>query len=138
MRHLNPTGTLIPRQAWKGVTVRIVDGEHLTLAIAELEPGVVVPRHVHVNEQLGTVIEGSAVFVTDDETVELGEGGTYRLLSNVPHQVEAGPHGAVFVECFSPVRADWAQLLDLPGAELRWPASGAADPVAPVAWTFDR
>ena len=132
MYQLHQTETLVPKIAWPGVTVRLVHGERLTMVIAELEPGTIVPRHVHENEQVGTVICGSARFTTDTETQELRPGGIYRLLSRVPHKVECGPHGAVFVECFSPVRADWARLVTVPEAVLRWPGAGDEDLLEPA------
>jgi quercetin dioxygenase-like cupin family protein len=45
-----------------------------------------------------------------DETRDLAPGDTWRILSNVPHEVTAGPEGALAIECFTPVRADWAAL----------------------------
>lgn len=121
MQQLNEAGTLVPRQVWDGVTVRFIAGDRMTLAIAELAPNAVVPRHVHENEQLGVVIQGSARFITDTDSRELRAGATYRLLSNVPHQVEAGPEGAVSIECFAPIRSDWELLASVPEAALRWP-----------------
>lgn len=114
-------GSISPVKAWDGVTVRVVHGELASLAIAELAPGVVVPEHHHENEQIGVVLEGSASFIAEGETVELTAGGTYRLLANVPHEVRVGKDGAVFVECFSPAREDWKTLPLAEDAELRWP-----------------
>lgn len=125
MADLNPARTQPVVQVWDGVTVRIVRGERMTLAIAELAPGVRVPEHRHPNEQLGVVLQGSARFITDRESLELSEGGTYRLLADVPHRVEVGPAGATFVECFAPGRADWDDLQPAAGvdaAATRWPA----------------
>jgi quercetin dioxygenase-like cupin family protein len=122
MRILNGPDALTALQVWEGVTVRVINGEHVTMAIAELAPNIVVPRHQHVNEQIGTVVRGSARFVTDTEVQELGAGGTYRFLSDVAHQVEVGPEGAVLIECFHPQRADWADLPPATDPVMRWPA----------------
>lgn len=118
---LNSDGTA-PISVWQGVIVRAVHGERLTVAIAELEPDILVPEHRHENEQVGVVVSGSATFTTDDETLELHPGGTYRLGSDVPHEVKAGPKGAVFVECFAPGRTDWQELAPSPHAVTHWPA----------------
>jgi len=120
MRTLQENGTVTPLRVWDGVTVRVVHGDVLSMAVAELAPGIVVPEHRHVNEQIGVVIQGSALFTAEGKTVELGAGGTYRFLANVPHKVEAGPEGAVFVECFSPVREDW-KTLEPADSATRWP-----------------
>jgi quercetin dioxygenase-like cupin family protein len=100
---------------WDGVTVQAVEGNRMTLAVIELEPGSTVPEHRHDNEQLGVLIRGSMQFRVGDETRDLSPGDTWRILSSVPHAVTAGPQGALAVECFAPARSDWAALERLPG-----------------------
>ncbi len=101
-----------PLLAVWGETVRArrVQGERITLAVVELEPNAVVPEHRHDAEQMGLVMAGSILFTVDGETRNLGPGGTWRILSNLPHQVTAGPDGAVVIDVFSPVRSDWDRL----------------------------
>jgi len=100
---------------WDGVTAQAVEGERTTLAVIELEPQSAVPEHSHDNEQLGVLIRGSMRFRVGDEVRELGPGETWRILSHVPHEVTAGPDGALAVECFAPARDDWAGLDRLHG-----------------------
>lgn len=100
---------------WDGVTAQAVEGERTTLAVIELEPQSAVPEHSHDNEQLGVLIRGSMRFRVGEEVRELGPGGTWRILSHVPHEVTAGPDGALAVECFAPARDDWAGLDRLAG-----------------------
>jgi len=95
---------------WGGVTVQAVEGDRTTLAVVDLEPGANVPEHHHDNEQLGVLIRGAMHFRVGDETRDLAPGDTWRILSNVPHEVTAGPEGALAIECFTPVRGDWATL----------------------------
>jgi quercetin dioxygenase-like cupin family protein len=95
---------------WTGVTVQAVEGDRTTLAVVDLEPGANVPEHRHDNEQLGVLIRGAMHFRVGDETRDLSPGDTWRILSQVPHEVTAGPDGALAVECFTPVRGDWAAL----------------------------
>jgi len=95
---------------WDGITAQAVDGERTTLAIVDLEPGSAVPEHRHDNEQLGVLIRGSMRFRIGDETRDVGPGATWRIPSGVPHQVTAGPTGALAVECFTPARDDWSRL----------------------------
>jgi quercetin dioxygenase-like cupin family protein len=109
------------QQIWDGILGRSIHGERVTLSLLELEPNCVVPEHFHENEQLGIVVEGSLRFTIGDETQEVGPGGTWRILANVPHSVVTGPDGAVLVEVFSPVRDDWhAHALQEPRPP-RWP-----------------
>jgi unsaturated pyranuronate lyase len=100
---------------WDGVTAQAVEGERTTLAIVELEPSSTVPEHRHANEQLGVLVRGSMRFRIADETRELGPGDTWRIPGGVPHEVAAGPQGALAVECFTPARDDWAALERLAG-----------------------
>jgi quercetin dioxygenase-like cupin family protein len=108
-------GRLEHLRVWDGVTAQAVEGERTTLAVVDLEPGSSVPEHRHENEQLGILIRGSMRFRIDGETRDLMAGGTWRILGDVPHSVTAGPEGALAVECFTPARADWADLERLAG-----------------------
>jgi unsaturated pyranuronate lyase len=108
-------------QVWDGVVARTVHGERLSLAVVELEPNAVVPEHSHENEQLGLVLSGTASFRVGTETRELGPGGTWRIPSNTPHEVHTGPDGAVVVDVFAPVRADWDGLERLEPRAPVWP-----------------
>ena len=115
-------------QVWDGVVARRVDGEQLTLAVVELAPNAVVPEHRHANEQCGLVIEGEMHFRIEDEVRVLGPGGTWRIVGNVPHEVTAGPEGAVVVDVFAPVRTDWADK----------PAAGTPEEPAVLLWPRGR
>ncbi len=93
----------------------------MTLAVVELAPGAVVPEHRHEAEQLGMVIEGGVRFTLDGETRDLGPGGTWRILSNRPHEVVAGPDGATVIDVFNPVRSDWDAFELLEPVTPKWP-----------------
>ena len=108
------------------VRARRVQGERITLAVVELAPNAIVPGHQHENEQLGMVITGRVTFTIDDESRELGPGGTWRIPSNAPHNVVVGPEGAVCVDIFSPVREDWDALPQSPASPPVWPVSGSS------------
>ena len=104
------TGSLEHIRIWGGVNVQAVEGDRSTLAIVDLEPGATVPEHRHDNEQLGLLIRGAMRFRVGDETRDLAPGDTWRILSNTPHEVTAGPEGALAVESFAPARSDWGAL----------------------------
>ena len=105
----------------EAVRARRVQGERITLAVVELAPNASVPEHRHAAEQMGMVITGEVRFILDGETRVLGPGGTWRILSDRPHQVTAGPDGAVVIDVFTPVRADWDELPVIEGTAPRWP-----------------
>jgi quercetin dioxygenase-like cupin family protein len=77
------------------VIARRMEGQRITMAVFELQPGAVVPEHEHPAEQIGLCIRGSITFTIGDETRTLGPGGTWYVPSGVPHRAEAGPAGAV-------------------------------------------
>ena len=112
---------LQPFSVWgTDVRARKLEGELVTLAVVELAPGAVVPEHRHRNEQLGMCLRGSVTFTLDGQTRVLGPGGTWRIRSERPHRVVAGPDGAEVIDVFSPTRDDW----DFPLEERttpRWP-----------------
>jgi quercetin dioxygenase-like cupin family protein len=101
-----------------------VEGERITLAIVELAAGAVIPEHRHAAEQLGILVSGSLTWDLDGEVREIGPGGTWRITSDRPHSVRAGPGGAVAIDVFTPVRSDWETLPIALPTEPAWPTSG--------------
>jgi len=107
----------------EAVRARVIVGDQASLAVIELAPGAIVPEHHHAHEQLGICLEGSITFTIDGHRRLLGPGGTWRIPSNVPHDAVAGPEGAVVIDVFSPVRADWGALPRSSPRPPRWPTS---------------
>jgi len=124
MANLVDLESIAPFDVWgDAVRARRVQGDKVTLAIVELAPNAVVPEHRHPNEQLGMVIQGSVTFTLDGETRDLAPGGTWRILADRPHVVQAGPEGAVVIDVFSPIRTDWDQFEPLEPRAPVWPPS---------------
>lgn len=123
MSHFEDIADLPLLRVWgETVHARRVQGERITLAVVELAPDAVVPEHRHAAEQLGMVIKGRMHFTVDGETRDLGPGGAWRILGDRPHDVVAGPEGAVVIDVFTPVRSDWDEkpVVD-PAPAPRWP-----------------
>jgi quercetin dioxygenase-like cupin family protein len=110
-----------PHAIREGLTARTVEGERITMAVVDLEPGAVLPEHHHDNEQLGFVIAGIITMTIGGEKRELHAGDTYAIASNVPHDALAGPQGCTLADVFAPVRADWAKLPRLEPSKPHWP-----------------
>jgi quercetin dioxygenase-like cupin family protein len=98
------------RPIWPGILARLVEGKDITFAVVELSPGAIAKLHQHPQEQVGLVLKGTMHFVIGDERRTLVTGDTYLIPSNLPHQATAGPEGAVVIDVFAPIRADWHQL----------------------------
>ena len=125
MTNLADIAAVAPFDVW-GATVRArqVKGDRVSFALVELAPGAIVPEHRHEQEQLGMVVQGRVRFRIDDEVADLGPGGTWRIPSNHPHEIEAGPDGAVVIDIFSPTRDDWDRLPRLEPQAPAWPPRG--------------
>jgi len=99
-----------PLAIWTGVLARAVEGRNVTFAIVELDADAMVARHQHPNEQVGIVLKGTMRFNVGDESRDLRAGDTYVIPADVPHDAIAGPDGAVVVDVFAPIRADWKKF----------------------------
>lgn len=106
---------------WEGVVGRVVHGDRITLSVVELDADCVIPSHSHENEQVGLLVSGALAFRVGDEERDVRPGGTWRIPSNVPHEVRTGRTGAVVLEVFSPPREDWNALEREPPRPPRWP-----------------
>jgi len=126
MGNLKTLAELAPIQVWQGVRARRVQGDQVTLAIVELDADAEVPEHTHPAEQNGMVISGEMTFRIADEERRLGPGGTWRILGGVPHSATAGSRGAVVIDTFSPIRADWDGLETLDPMQPHWPPPDGA------------
>jgi unsaturated pyranuronate lyase len=109
------------QRIWEGIHGRVVHGERLSLGILELDPNSIVPEHAHEHEQLGICLAGSLVFRVAQESRELGPGETWSIPSNVPHEVQVGPRGAVVIDVFAPTRDDWRDAPLTESRAPRWP-----------------
>jgi quercetin dioxygenase-like cupin family protein len=110
-----------PLPIWGGVLARAVEGKEMTLAIVELQPNSHVVQHQHPNEQIGVVLQGTMTFTIGGEKRDLAAGDTYCIPGNVPHEALTGPGGAVVIDCFAPVRADWKQFAPEAPSRPLWP-----------------
>lgn len=98
-----------------GITMRSLTGGALMLNRVELDPDVEVPRHNHLHEQAGLVLEGALDLTIGDETRTLRPGDAYTCPPDLPHRAVAGPEGCVVLDVFSPPREDYVALVDRMG-----------------------
>lgn len=111
-----------PLALLEGLRVRPVNGERITLAVFELDPGIAMPEHRHPNEQVGLVIRGEFTFTIGGETRLRKPGDMWVIPPGVPHTVKrAGRAGCTIVESFSPPRDDWAGKPRTPPSFDQWP-----------------
>lgn len=91
-------------QPLPGISGSVRMGAELSAAIFRLEPGAVVPRHSHVNEEFGQILSGSLRLEAGTETQHLRTGDGFLIPGDVPHSAVAGPEGCLLLECYSPPR----------------------------------
>jgi quercetin dioxygenase-like cupin family protein len=106
---------------WDGVLGRAAIGKEAALVHVSLDPDTVVPEHRHPHEQTGILLRGAVRFTVGGETRELRPGDMWVIPGDTPHDVVAGPDGAVLVELFAPPREDWAGLERLPASPVTLP-----------------
>ena len=90
---------IAPLALMHGVRARPVHGEHITLAVVEIDPGAGMPEHHHMSEQVGIVVRGEFTFTIGGETRLRRTGDMWVIPASVPHTVEAaGPEGCTILE----------------------------------------
>ena len=121
MSVFRPLAEIAPLPIWNGILARAVEGREITFAVVELEPGAVAALHHHPNEQIGLVLRGTMTFKVGAETRLLKPGDTYEIRGDVPHEATAGPEGAVVIDVFAPIRADWHRVAPVDRRPPHWP-----------------
>lgn len=84
----------------------LTEGDRTMLCEIELAKGAVVPLHTHPHEQIGYLSRGRLLFRIGDQQREIGEGDSWIVLSNVPHEVTA-LEDSVAIDIFSPPREEY-------------------------------
>jgi len=95
------------REIFGSVQITTLAGEHIQFSIADIPDQSGVPRHSHINEQMGIILSGELDFTIGDETKRMKPGECYRIPGGVPHSVYA-PNGPVKVlDVFYPIRDEY-------------------------------
>ena len=90
---------------------QFINGQNVTLARILLRKGMLVPQHVHENEQLAYVVEGALKFIMPEEEVIVRSGEVLVIPPNVPHAAEA-LEDTLDLDIFVHVRIDWVNKQD--------------------------
>lgn len=89
----------------KGVEIRPIPGENMTMVFYTMEAGAVIPEHSHPNEQMGTVLEGTIDLRIGEERTIVNVGDAYHVPPNMVHSGESQTPAEV-LEVFHPPRED--------------------------------
>lgn len=101
-----------PIEPVPGCRMRTPYGENMMLSYLEMDEGAVVPLHHHPHEQGGMLIKGKLELTIGDETRVCEAGSLFLIPPNTPHKAVAIDGPAVVLDVFSPVREDYAELLN--------------------------
>lgn len=71
-----------------------------------LQQGAVVPKHSHMNDQVGYVLSGALELTVGSETQRLQAGDSYAIPGGVVHSAVA-VEDCVLIDVFSPPRNDY-------------------------------
>lgn len=100
--------TITPIEPVPGCRMRTPYGEHLMLSYLEMDDGAEVPLHSHPHEQGGILLSGRMQLTIGDETRICEPGSMFIIPPNVKHRAVAVGGPARVLDCFSPVREDYA------------------------------
>lgn len=95
-----------------GCRMRTPFGERLMLSYLEMDAGAEVPRHQHPHEQGGILLKGRLQLTIGDETRVVEAGAMFLIPPDTPHRAVAIDGPAVVLDVFSPVREDYAALVN--------------------------
>lgn len=95
-----------------GCRLRTPYGQNLMLSYLEMDEGAEIPLHHHPHEQAGMLLKGKLQLTIGDETRTVEAGSMFIIPPNVPHRAIAADGPAVVLDVFSPVREDYAELMN--------------------------
>jgi len=95
------------RQVLPGIKLKtLVHGERTLFAEFRLEAHSVLPRHAHIYEQTGYLVEGRIRLTIAGKTFEVGPGDSWCIPGHTEHSAEILER-SIAIEVFSPVREDY-------------------------------
>jgi quercetin dioxygenase-like cupin family protein len=89
------------------IPITTLAGENIQIAVVDLPADGVVEWHSHVNEQMGVLVAGKALFEIGDEKKALQAGDLYFMPSNVRHRVTPIGGPARAIDVFYPIRDEY-------------------------------
>lgn len=95
-----------------GCRLRTPYGKNLMLSYLEMDDGAEIPLHDHPHEQGGILLEGRLELTIGDETRLVEAGAMFLIPPNVPHRAVAVDGPVRVMDVFSPIREDYAKLMD--------------------------
>jgi quercetin dioxygenase-like cupin family protein len=89
-----------------GYKARFVHSKNMTFAFWTIEPGMPLPAHSHMHEQVANVLSGEFELTVGNETKILSKGDVAIIPANVTHTGRALTQCEI-LDVFYPVREDY-------------------------------
>jgi quercetin dioxygenase-like cupin family protein len=84
----------------------LVYGEKTLFTEFRMDAGSVLPKHAHIHEQTGYLIEGKIRLTIGEQVFEVKKGDCWSIPGNMEHGAEI-LKDSVAIEVFSPVRDEY-------------------------------
>lgn len=101
-----------PYEVVPGCRLRTPYGKNLMLSYLEMDEGAEIPTHDHPHEQAGILLQGKLELTIGEETRTVEPGSLFIIPPNVSHRAVALDGPAVVLDVFSPIREDYAELMN--------------------------
>jgi quercetin dioxygenase-like cupin family protein len=93
-----------------GIRIKTLTYGKLTLFTEfKMEKGSILPKHAHVQEQTGFLIQGNILLAIGTEEYNVAQGDSWCIPSNVEHWAQI-LSDSVAIEVFAPVREDYLKF----------------------------
>jgi len=89
-----------------GAKGRVLQTDHATMIMFDLDPKTVVETHKHEVEQFGVVVKGSLAMIIAGEQRILTPGDTYRIPAGTAHGARVFEEPTQVIDVYSPPRTD--------------------------------
>jgi quercetin dioxygenase-like cupin family protein len=89
------------------IPITTLAAANVQIAVVDLPADGVVEWHSHVNEQVGVLVSGQALFEIGGEKKTLKPGDMYCMPSNTPHRVTSIGGPARAIDVFYPIRDEY-------------------------------
>jgi len=89
-----------------GAKGRVLQTDHATMIMFDLDPKTIVETHKHEVEQFGVVVKGSLAMIIAGEQRILTSGDTYRIPAGTAHGARVFEEPTQVIDVYSPPRTD--------------------------------
>ena len=89
-----------------GAKGRVLQTDHATMIVFDLEPKTIIETHKHEVEQFGVVVKGSLAMAIAGEQRILTAGDTYRIPPGAAHGARVFEEPTQVIDVYAPPRTD--------------------------------